>query len=220
MGAILQEEGGYLDKYIGDAIVAFWNAPSDQPDHAVRAVTAALRCQQKLAELRPGFRERSGRDLKMRIGLNTGEATVGNMGSHTRFAYTMLGDQVNLAARLEGNNKVFHTYTMATAATIEKLAGAFPARELSRITVKGKLKPVTVYEPMLPEEYEARKAALALFAEGLALYYEGRFAEAGRLFSRIAAEDPPAEAYAKRCAELAGHPPEGEWNGVWIMTEK
>ena len=156
MTDIIQEEmGGTLDKYIGDAIVAFWNAPSDQPDHAARAVRAALRCQEKLAELRAGFRERCGRDLRMRIGLNTGLAVVGNMGSNTRFAYTMMGDQVNLAARLEGNNKMFHTYTMVAEATVKGMAGAFAARELSRIAVKGKREPVTVYEPMTHEQYEA-----------------------------------------------------------------
>jgi adenylate cyclase len=221
---IQEEQGGTLDKYIGDAIVAFWNAPADQPDHAVRAVRAALRCQQKLAELRPAFRARCGRDLLMRIGLNTGMATVGNMGSHGRFAYTMMGDQVNLAARLEGNNKVFHTYTMVAEPTVKAMAGAFPVRELSRITVKGKREPVTVYEPMLPEQYEAKRKTLAVFAEGLALYYAGRFAEAKKAFDSIAAEDPPAASYVERCAELAaaapeGRPPEG-WNGVWIMTSK
>ena len=221
---IQEEEGGTLDKYIGDAIVAFWNAPADQPDHALRAMRAALRCQQKLAELRPAFRERCGRDLLMRVGLNTGMATVGNMGSHTRFSYTMMGDQVNLAARLEGNNKQFHTYTMASGATVERTAGAYPVRELSRIVVKGKKEPVTVYEPMLPDQYEERRKALGVFAEGLALYYAGMFTEAKRVFDGIAAEDPPAAAYAERCADLLAASPDGRapegWNGVWIMTSK
>ena len=93
----------------------------------------------------------------MRVGMNTGAAVVGNMGSKTRFDYTMLGDQVNLSARLEGINKQFGTFIMISGATVEKIAGAFPARELSRVAVVGRKEPVTVYEPMLPEEYAARR---------------------------------------------------------------
>jgi adenylate cyclase len=133
MTDIIQEEGGTLDKYIGDAIVAFWNAPLELADHPVRAVRASLRCQAKLAELRPGFRERCGHDLRMRIGLNHGAVTVGNMGAHSRFSYTMMGDAVNLASRLEGANKPFGTYTMMSGELHRRLDGAFPARELSRI---------------------------------------------------------------------------------------
>ena len=121
MTDIIQEEGGTVDKYEGDAIIAFWNAPLLQPDHAERCVRAALRCQEKLAEMRPAFRERIGKDLRMRIGINSGPAVVGNMGSHTRFDYTMLGDAVNLAARLEGINKQFGTYTILSQATLDLL---------------------------------------------------------------------------------------------------
>ena len=220
MTDIIQEEGGTIDKYEGDAIIAFWNAPLELADHAARAVRAALRCQAKLTEMRPGFRARVNKDLFMRIGMNSGPAVVGNMGSRTRFDYTMLGDAVNLAARLEGINKQFHTYTMASGATVDRMAGAFPARELSRVAVVGRREPVTVYEPMMPEEFAARAKSLAVFGEGLARYYAGSFAEARRIFSSIAAEDPAAGAYAEKCAELAAAaPPEG-WNGVWVMTSK
>ncbi|HEY7527762.1 MAG TPA: adenylate/guanylate cyclase domain-containing protein, partial [Candidatus Deferrimicrobiaceae bacterium] len=112
MTDIVHEEGGTLDKYVGDAIIAFWNAPLDQPDHALRAARAAVRCQEKLSELRPVFRGKTGKDLFMRIGLNTGTAVVGNLGSRSRFDYTILGDAVNLASRLEGINKQFGTYIL------------------------------------------------------------------------------------------------------------
>ena len=112
MTDIIHDEGGTVDKYEGDAIIAFWNAPLEVPEHAVRAVQAALRCQARLAEMRPSFKERAGKDMLMRIGINTGSAVVGNLGSRTRFDYTMLGDAVNLAARLEGANKQFGTFTM------------------------------------------------------------------------------------------------------------
>ncbi len=151
MTDIIQEEGGTIDKYEGDAIIAFWNAPLPLEDHALRGVRAALRCQAKLAEMRPSVRARIGKDMFMRVGMNTGHAVVGNMGSKNRFDYTMLGDQVNLAARLEGINKQFGTYTMISAAVVQKIGGAFPARELSRVAVVGRKEPVTVFEPMLAE---------------------------------------------------------------------
>jgi len=220
MTDIIQEEGGTIDKYEGDAIIAFWNAPLEQTDHGLRAVRAALRCQKRLAELRPAFRERAGKDLLMRVGLNSGPAVVGNMGSHTRFDYTMLGDAVNLAARLEGINKQFRTYTMISAATREAMAEAFPTRELARVAVVGKSKPVVVYEPLLPEEHAARLPLLEAYAPALAAFYAGRFAEAEDLFARTAAQDPPAAAYVEKCRELQAHPPEGSWDGVWVMTSK
>jgi adenylate cyclase len=220
MTDIIQEEGGTIDKYEGDAIIAFWNAPVDQPDHALRAVRSALRCQKRLAELRPGFRERVGKDLLMRIGLNSGPAVVGNMGSHTRFDYTMLGDAVNLAARLEGINKQFRTYTMVSAATLQRTASAFAARELARVAVVGRKEQVVVYEPMFPEEGKARRALLDSFASALAAFYGGRFAEAGELFARTAAEDPPAAAYVEKCRQMQAAPPAGAWDGVWVMTSK
>jgi adenylate cyclase len=219
MTDIIQDEGGTIDKYEGDAIIAFWNAPIEQPDHAVRAVRAALRCQAKLAEMRPGLKARVGKELWKRIGLNSGPAVVGNMGSHTRFDYTMLGDAVNLASRLEGINKQFGTYTMMSKATRDLAGDAFAARELSRVAVVGRTEPVTVYEPLLPEQAAARRALLAAFAEALDAYYAGDFARAEGRFAALAAEDPPAGRYAARCRELRAAPP-SPWQGVWVMTEK
>ena len=222
MTDIIQEEGGTIDKYEGDAIIAFWNAPLSLEDHAVRGLRAALRCQAKLAQMRPLLKARAaGRELFHRIGMNTGPAVVGNMGSYAHFNYTMLGDQVNLAARLEGVNKQFGTYTMVSEAVIEKTAGAFPARELSRIAVVGRKEPIRVYEPMLPEEHEARRTELAVFENGLRHFYDGAFLEAHRVFSTIAAIDPAAAAYCAKCEALAADPvARQDWQGVWVMTEK
>jgi adenylate cyclase len=220
MTDIIQEEGGTIDKYEGDAIIAFWNAPLDLPDHATRAVRAALRCQVKLAELRPVFKARVGKDLFMRVGINSGPAVVGNMGSHTRFDYTMLGDAVNLASRLEGINKQYGTYTMISASTLKLAPDAYPVRELSRVAVVGRKEPVTVYEPMLPEEYAARKLVLDEFDAALRLYYAGKFAEAAAAFGALADRDPPSKSYQAKCRELIASPPAGEWNGVWVMTQK
>jgi adenylate cyclase len=219
MTDIIHEEGGTVDKYEGDAIIAFWNAPLEQPDHARRCVRAAMRCQARLAEMRPMFRERLGKDLKMRIGINSGPAIVGNMGSHTRFDYTMIGDAVNLASRLEGINKQFGTYTMISQSAMEQMDGAFPVRELSRVAVVGRKEPVVVYEPLLPEDIERMQSRLAGFSKGLTLFYQGDFPAAETVFSGLADEDPAARAYMNKCRELIDHPPE-EWQGVWVITTK
>jgi adenylate cyclase len=219
MTDIIQEEGGTVDKYEGDAIIAFWNAPLEVPEHAIGAVRTALRCQAVLADMRPVFRERIGKDLYMRIGINTGAAVVGNLGSHNRFDYTMLGDAVNLAARLEGANKQFGTYTMISESTREMLDDAVAVRELARVAVVGRKKPVTVYEPMFHEEYEDRKDRLVVFAGGLNLFYQGDFEHALAQFSLIQEKDPAAAAYAKKCLTLMAAPPQ-EWAGVWLMTSK
>ena len=220
MTDIIEEEGGTIDKYEGDAVIAFWNAPLDQPDHAVRAVRAALRCQARLDELRPVFRERVKKDLFKRIGINSGPAVVGNFGSKKKFNYTMLGDAVNLASRLEGVNKQFKTFTMISSMVKDRMGDAFPLREVSRIAVVGRKEPVTVFEPMMPAVYDARRAVLGTFAEGLQAYYAGRFPEAIRVFESIAEKDPPASCYLEKCRKLQASPPQEGWNGVWVMTEK
>jgi adenylate cyclase len=219
MTDIIQEEGGTVDKYEGDAIIAFWNAPLEVPEHATGAVRTALRCQAVLADMRPGFRERVGKDINMRIGINTGPAVVGNLGSHNRFDYTMLGDAVNLAARLEGANKQFGTYTMISQSTREMIGDALAVRELARIAVVGRKEPVTVYEPMFHEAYESRNNELSRFAEGLDLFYDGDFLEALEHFSLIQDVDPAAAAYVEKCLAFINTPPP-DWKGVWVMTGK
>lgn len=217
MGACIQAEGGYLDKYIGDAIVAFWNAPLGQEDHAARSCRAALRCQRRLTELRPDFEQRTGAVVKARIGLNTGAVIVGNMGSHERFNYTILGDAANLASRLEGANKAFGTYLMISESTWQQAGGNFVGRELGRLRVVGRKTPVRVYELAgLPGE--ARPAHFAAFELALAQFYAGDFAAAQAAFEQLS-DDPASKAYAAQCRALQAHPP-AAWDGVWGLTEK
>lgn len=219
MTDIIQEEGGTVDKYEGDAIIAFWNAPVEVHEHATRAVRAALRCQACLTKMRPGFRKRIGKDMFMRIGINTGPAVVGNLGSYNRFDYTMLGDAVNLAARLEGVNKQFGTYTMISQSTRKMVEDAVSARELAKVAVLGRKEAVTVYEPMFEKEYEDRKDVLKTFAKGLNLFYKGNFSKALEIFSSIQDIDPAASAYAQKSRTLLDTLVEN-WQGVWIMTSK
>ena len=192
MTEIIQDEGGTIDKYEGDAIIAFWNAPLEYPDHAMRAVRAALKLPGRAPTARAGFPAlgRQG-ELVMRIGLNTGPAVVGNMGSRTRFDYTMLGDAVNLAARLEGVNKQFGTRFLISETTKGALGGATVTREVARVKVVGRAQPVNVYEPLTDEELEARRDDLATFDKALSHYYRGRFSDALELFRGLADRDPP-----------------------------
>jgi adenylate cyclase len=219
MTDIIQEEGGTIDKYEGDAIIALWNAPVLQPDHAQRCVRSALRCQTKLAEMRPLLKERLGKDLKMRIGMNSGPAVVGNMGSHAHFDYTMIGDAVNLASRLEGINKQFGTYTIISQSTMEQMDDLYPVRELARVAVVGRKEPVVVYEPMMKDEFERRKKDFAVFAQGLDLFYKGDFSAAVKIFEGIETTDPAAGHYIRKCGDMIENPP-SEWNGVWVITSK
>jgi len=219
MTDIIHEEGGTIDKYEGDAIIAFWNAPLEISDHAVKAVRAALRCQAKLAQMRPAFRKRIGTDMHMRIGINTGSAVVGNLGSDTRFDYTVIGDAVNLAARLEGANKQFGTFTMISQSTCDLIHKHFKTRELARLTVVGRNEPVTVYEPMMAAEYEPRKDDLDQFMRGLDLFYKGDLAHGERVFAEIQAHDPAAQAYAQKCQTLLSTELK-DWHGVWVMKTK
>ncbi len=219
MTDIIHEEGGTIDKFEGDAIIAFWNAPLEAADHAVRAVRAALRCQERLAQLRPAYAERAGAQVRMRIGIHTGSAVVGNLGSNTRFDYTMIGDAVNLAARLEGANKQFGTFTMISQTTYDRIHPRYPTRELARLAVVGRKEPVTVHEPMLPAAYQEKEKIIDLFLQGLDLFYEGEMARAESIFSEIAEVDPAANAYARMCRELAGAVPD-DWRGVWVMKSK
>jgi len=217
MTDIIMEEGGTLDKYEGDAIIAFWNAPLEQPDHAVRACRAAMRCQRRLAELRDGFLQRTGATLRMRIGMNTGDVVVGNMGSKKRFNYTILGDAANLAARLEGANKAFGTETMVSGNTWDKASSEFRGRKLADLRVVGRKTPVPVYEltgfagEPVPPAWEA-------FAAGWERFRQGDFAGAKAIFEQLP-DDPAARSYVRRCDDLCAHPPTA-WDGVWGLTEK
>lgn len=219
MTDVIYAHGGTVDKYEGDAIIAFWNAPLAQTDHAHRAVSAALQCQHRLAELNPSFRDRIGADLTQRIGINSGPVVVGNMGSRQRFNYTFLGDAGNLASRLEGINKQFGTAILISEATRRQLDKSVAVRELGLVRVVGRREPVRVFEPMPPDHAAARGNILDTFAKALSAFYAGDVGAALREFESIAPDDPPAAAYARRCRDIFNQPMD-KWDGIWIMTEK
>lgn len=219
MTDIIHSEGGTIDKYEGDAIIAFWNAPLEIDAHADRAVRAALSCQARLEELQPAFINRIGEPLRMRIGINTGPAVVGNMGSHARFDYTVVGDAVNSASRLEGANKQFGTATLISQSTKESLGNQLVTRELARLSVLGRVEPITVHEPMFMEAYASRKEILETFSRGLSFYYQGELKQALAVFRSIQNSDSAASAYMAKCQTLLVTELK-DWQGLWVMDSK
>lgn len=221
MTSVIYAHGGTIDKYEGDAIIAFWNAPLDLPNHASEAVLASLECQRKLAEIAPRLERQCGRPFKARIGLNTGDVIIGNMGSSQRFNYTFLGDAGNLASRLEGINKVFGTFLLVSEFT-KKAVGPdsrLAWRELGRVRVVGKNLPVRVYEPYPSNDIEGRKNLHHHFDKALQSWYRGDFEEALAGFETLAEADPPSQNYVLKTRELLEARPES-WDGVWDAKEK
>jgi adenylate cyclase len=224
MTDLVLEHGGVVDKYIGDAVMAFWGAPLPDPNHATNAIRCALAMRRKCDELRAGWHQRYGHEVFARAGVNSGAAVVGNMGSKHKYNYTVMGDMVNLAARLEGANKAYGTFLMVSGATIAQVGDAVDSRELDLIAVKGKDKAVTVYE-VLDERGKTDPELLAAakrFEEGLALYRARDFAGALAVFEEILARRPdgPSDTYVERCKQFLAEPPPPDWDGVWRMKEK
>jgi adenylate cyclase len=241
---IVQEEGGTLDKYIGDAVVAMFGAPIAHEDHAYRACVAALRVQHELGALRERWTAQGEtwpltvRQMRTRIGLNTGRAVVGNMGSRTRFNYTMTGDEVNLAARMESGAKHWGAYTLCTEATraacVQHGGDRVVFRPLGRIVVKGRSQPVGIHEVVGLREHTTDRTfeALAHFASGLERYHQRDWTGALACFQRSESLEPlrPGEApgvttnpslvFQEQVRQALANPPPADWDGVYVMQDK
>jgi class 3 adenylate cyclase len=216
MTDIIEAHDGFVDKYIGDAIVAVFGAPLDDKDHAAKAVRAALACQARLAALRSGEGAFAAYQMITRIGLNSGEALVGNIGSHRHFNYTVMGDTVNIAARLEDANRDFGSAVMASQATMALTGAAFVWRELDLLRVRGRDAPVRVFEPLAAAEQRTPEldARVAAYADGLARWRAGDFAGAARRFAGIAASDAPAAIFRERAEAFVRRPPPAGWEPI------
>ena len=225
MTDIILRHKGTVDKFEGDAIIAFFGAPYDLENQAEAACIASIEMQKRLGELREMWREKGKPELKMRIGLCTGTAVVGNMGSKNRMDYTMMGDTVNTAARLEGVNKVYGSYTLIGDTTRGKLDERILTRELDQISVVGREKPIVIYE-LIDFIDEAEITVLEMkkqYEDALELYRKQRWEEAIKNFERILKElgdDPPSRMMIGRCREFMENPPDENWNGVFSMVSK
>lgn len=224
MTGIILDQGGTLDKYIGDAIMAFFGAPLDQPEHALIGCRTALLMMEKLYECRekwcfPGFSR-----IEIGVGVSSGEMVVGNMGSIRRMSYTVMGDQVNLASRLEGLTKVYGVKILISQFTHVHVKQEIVCREIDLVRVKGKTKPVAIFEPFGADYYTGGDFAfIPPFEQGMRDYRRGRFTEAIEHFDQTLAikpRDNPSLLYIERCRALLASPPPENWDGVWTMTSK
>jgi adenylate cyclase len=222
MTDMIESQGGYVEKYIGDSIVAVFGAPVDDADHARHAASAALLCRERLDELNRTSPAFHGLTVAHRMGLNTGEALVGNIGSRRRFNYSVMSDAVNVASRLEGANKYYGTTIIASETTVAATGAAFTWRELDATRVKGRSAPVKIYELVAEagrETPEQQKAAAA-YAEGLSHWRAREFDAAVTCFSRVAEVDKPSALFLRRSQELAKLPPDASWEPVSALEGK
>jgi adenylate cyclase len=231
MTSLVFDNHGTLDKYIGDAVMAFWGAPFEEPGHAAKACKTALKMMDRVRELQKKWEADGKPHLDIGIGLNTGMASVGNMGSALRYGYTALGDTVNLSSRLEGLNKDYGTHIIVNESTYEGAKDSgFVFRELDLIRVKGKLQPVTICELIgrtgedsfygPPEQVRKR---LELFQKARSLYCQRQWQAAQNAFQAILdhwPDDGPSRAFWKRCQEYLFEEPPSTWDGVFTMTHK
>lgn len=213
---IIMERHGLVDKFIGDAIMAFWNAPLDDAGHAAHAVEAALAMRDALEDIRAEHGERYPR-LDVGIGINTGNAILGNIGSIERLSYTAIGDSVNLASRLEGLTKEYGVHILISENTKRELKGGFVLRQLDRVKVKGKKEPVTIYEVVGKSAAKERLSAIKAYERGLRHYYKGEWEAAIAIFWTL--EDKASALLRSRCEEFLKESP-AHWDGAYEMTHK
>ncbi len=236
MTDILMENNGTLDKYIGDAIVAFYGAPLDLKDHELLACRTAIKMQERLAVLREQWKEEGERwpeivhHMQNRIGINTGKMVTGNMGSESRMNYTMMGDTVNLAARLESSAKQYGVYIQISDTTYESIKDQVVVRALDFVRVMGKTEPVKVFELISEKDQEPEqyKKILPVFHEGLGYYFNQDWDKAIEAFKAAdeleemfpGRKTNPSRIYIPRCENFKVNPPGDDWDGVWTQTSK
>jgi adenylate cyclase len=215
---------GTVDKFEGDAIIAFFGAPTDLENQADSAVRASIDMQKKLVEKREVWKTEGRDELKMRIGLCTGPAVVGNMGSASRMDYTMMGDTVNTAARLEGVNKIYGIYSLIGETSKKKLGDDIVVREIDHVLVVGKTEHITIFELIgyRDDLSDDVMSGLDVFKDALQQYRAGDFTEAEVLFNKVfeyLPEDGPSKTFIKRCAQHIASPP-SQWDGIYSMLTK
>jgi adenylate cyclase len=226
MSNVILEEQGTIDKYEGDAIIAFFGAPLEQPDHALRSCISAVKIKRAEVELNAVIHEHklSPSPLHTRIGINSGDMVAGNMGTDKKMNYTIMGDAVNLAARLEGVNKQYGTWILASQDSILQTGDRILARRLSRVRVVGKLEPVRLYNVLdIKEEAPAELIKMVdIFHEALDCFEKRQWKRAAEGFNEIASleEKGPAQIYLKLCKEYLANEPADNWDGVYNLTEK
>jgi adenylate cyclase len=224
MTSIIIKDQGLVDKYMGDAIMAFWGAPLDQPDHPEAACSSSLEMMDKLRDLQKKWKKEGIPFFEIGIGLNSGDAIVGNMGSSSRFDYTAMGDNVNLASRLEGLNKMYGTNIIISENTYKIVKDKYETRKLDAVKVKGKKKPILIYELISQKDGLSKKQRdfIKLYNDGIELYFEKKWKIAIKSFQAALKlmDDKASHVFITRCQEFIKNPPSKDWDGVWEMETK
>ena len=222
--AVIQQHRGTVDKYMGDAVMAFWGAPLRDVDHAKHAVLAALGMVRAVARVREEFQARGWPAVAVGVGVSSGTMNVGNMGSQFRMAYTVLGDAVNLGSRLEGLTKQYGVDILISAATVEAIGKDVACREVDRVRVKGKTEPVAIFEPLglMTEISVAQMDRAQRFGEFLQLYRSQQFEAASERLLQLEQEQPEKlfAVYRERLERFVASPPPADWDGVFNFETK
>lgn len=224
LSAVINKHQGKVDKYMGDCIMAFWGAPKPEPDHARNAILAGIEMQKKLIELQPEFKARGWPEIHIGVGINTGKVSVGNMGSEVRVAYTVMGDAVNLASRLEGITKQYGVGVMVGEHT-RAAAPDFVYRELDHVRVKGKTEPVAIYEPLglKGEVAQALLDELEMYHRALKMYRSQEWDQAESQFHELQRTNSGCklyQVYVERLVYFRNNPPGTDWDGVFDFLTK
>ena len=222
MSDTVEEFDGFVAQFVGDAVVAAFGAPLDDPDHAQHAVESAMACSQRVAELGKQMTLPPGMTLGIRIGISTGPLVVGNIGSKRRLSYSIVGDDINLSSRLEGVNKIYGSTILVNEATKVLCPPDLAFREVDVVRVKGRDTPVRIYEPLGndAELSEQKRQEMADFAAALDDYRAQRFDKAAVAFDALGGRDPVARAYVQRARAMRANPPPADWDGVFEMLTK
>jgi adenylate cyclase len=225
MTHLIWQQEGTLDKFVGDAIVAFWNPPiSPQSDHALRACRAAVAMRQRELDMTAELNQRGGNNMHTRIGLNTGTMAAGTFGSDQKFNYTVMGDSVNLASRLEAANKFYGTRLLISQPTADEVRGAFLLRKVDVIAVKGRTQPMAVFEPLAEGPGDVSQRDLAARYELALERYAGRlWSEAESMLRGLQKDFPgdgPTATLLGRVVEFMADPPGDDWDGVYRPKSK
>ncbi|PLX73869.1 MAG: hypothetical protein C0615_10320 [Desulfuromonas sp.] len=219
MTEIVMDHHGTLDKYIGDAMMVLYNAPVPVENHADHAVASALEMQATLQRINRDMSQKGLPEVAIGIGISSGECVVGNMGSKKRFAYTAIGDSVNLASRLEGLCKQYRVPIIISASTQERLQQDWLLRQIDRVQVKGKLEAVEIFQVL--SDSEENRSLVKTFNEALQLYFTADFASSLALFSNLEqAGDRLSGLFVERCRRYLELPPDAAWDGVYVATSK
>jgi class 3 adenylate cyclase len=227
MSDIILEQKGPIDKYQGDSIVSFFGAPLELDDHALRACTAGIIMKRMENDVNRYILEKgiSPSPLLTRIGINTGEMVVGNMGTHKKMNYTIISNAVNLASRLEGVNKQYGTWILAADSTIKETRGKLLTRRLDRVKVVGINEAVRIHEilELKADASDALFEQIYLFHKAMDLFEDRNWKDAENAFARVLElfpDDKPSRVYVDRCRRFHEYPPTADWNGIFNVTEK